>query len=65
MTLEIVCPDLDDPDNGDVDTDGNTPGSTATYTCNSGFELMGKGTRSCQSSGEWDGVPPVCMSKHL
>ncbi len=39
--------------------------STATYTCNRGYMLVGVETRTCQSDGEWSLVPPVCNSKRI
>ena len=35
-------------------------GETASYSCNSEFELKGKTNLVCQKSGEFDGVPPQC-----
>ncbi|XP_071853893.1 sushi, von Willebrand factor type A, EGF and pentraxin domain-containing protein 1-like isoform X2 [Apostichopus japonicus] len=38
---------------------------TCTYTCNSGFNLNTGSTsqsRTCQASGQWDGVTPSCLS---
>ena len=37
-----------------------TPGSLATYTCNSGYELVGNGIRTCLASGVWSGTEPFC-----
>ena len=52
-----MCPPLSDPPNGDVTW---PVGSVATYTCNSGFELVGNEMRTCQSDGIWSGEEPVC-----
>ena len=54
-----VCPRLDPPENGSVHTTGTTVNSTANYTCNYGYELMGNKNRTCQNNG-WDGNPPTC-----
>ena len=54
------CPELTDPANGMVTWTGLTPGSTATYTCNEGFELNGVQTRTCQSDATWSDDPPTC-----
>ena len=66
MTLSLsifsymtVCPDLDIV-NGMVATTGDTPGSTATYTCNSGFTLNGDTDRTCQENLTWTGSNPFC-----
>ena len=55
------CGDLSDIPDGEVDYTSSTVGSTATYTCNTGFELVGQ--RSCQSSGIWEGTVPSCQRK--
>ena len=55
-----LCPSLTDPANGMVMWTGLNPGSTATYTCDEGFELNGVETRTCQSDGTWSDVPPTC-----
>ncbi|XP_071134891.1 C4b-binding protein alpha chain-like [Mytilus edulis] len=40
---------------------GQSEGSTVTYACNTGYMYeAGFLTRTCQSDGTWDGVPPVC-----
>ena len=35
-------------------------GGRATYTCNSGFTLVGSSTRTCLSDGSWSGSRPFC-----
>ena len=55
-----LCPALTDPANGTVTWTGLIPGSTATYTCDEGFELNGVQNRTCQSDGTWSDVPPTC-----
>lgn len=64
MTLCVV-PEA--PENGDVRVTGVTVSSTATYSCNRGFQLTGNGTRICLHSGEWSEEPSTCqsMSFHL
>ena len=59
------CGDLDDPENGQVSLTGTTFGSSATYTCNRGFELVGSRMRMCLASGEWMGDAPTCERKHF
>ena len=46
---------LVDIDNGKVDVKDNC----ATYTCNTGFTLMGNATRKC-AGGNWRGPKPQC-----
>jgi CUB/sushi domain-containing protein len=60
---QIFCPDLDDPQNGDVDVDGpQRPGQIARYSCDGGFTLIGSNTRKCSSNGVWSGRAPICRS---
>lgn len=60
--LPLPCPELEVPTNGEVNITSSNVGSTATYTCNTGFELVGQRSRSCQSSGIWSGTAPTCRS---
>ena len=57
-----TCPSLSNPTNGMVAAEGNCEGDTATYTCNSGFELDGAAILTCQSNGMWDNPPPMCRA---
>ena len=59
--LNVVrCPILPTIQNGRVNQRGNKPGDTATYVCNSGYELIGQSIRTCQTGGEWSGEAPTC-----
>ena len=58
-----VCDDPPSIRNGMVTFTGNSVGDTATYTCNSGFELIGDPTTTCTAavdgnSGTYPAVPP-------
>ena len=56
------CGPLTDPANGQVShPDGTTFGQTATYSCNTGFNLVGDSTRMCQATGMWSGSEPTCQ----
>ena len=56
------CGSLTDPANGQVDlTAGTTFGQTATYSCNTGYNLVGDSTRTCQATGVWSGSAPTCQ----
>ena len=33
---------------------------TCSFTCNTGYELTGNDTRTCQSDGSWSGSDDVC-----
>ena len=39
---------------------GNSVGNTATYSCNSDFELVGVQTVTCQADEMWSDPPPTC-----
>ncbi len=58
--LGIICPKLDDPEDGQVTVTGLTPSSTAEYSCNKGFKLFGTAWRKCQANGVWSGEAPIC-----
>ena len=61
--LDIRCIDLQIPSNGEI-----TPcsigvgyeGDTCNFTCNTGYELTGSGTRTCQNDRSWSGSVAVC-----
>ena len=57
----VTCPDLTAPANGQVVVNGMTPGDTATYSCDMGFELVGVDTVTCEDNGAWSSEPPVCI----
>ena len=57
------CGSLPDPANGQVShTAGTTLGLTATYSCNTGYNLVGDTTRTCEANGMWSGKAPICQS---
>ena len=33
---------------------------TCSFTCNTGYELTGSDTRTCQSDGSWSGSDAAC-----
>ena len=55
-----MCPTLGNPTNGVVDLSGTSVGDTATYTCDSGYELVGTSVLNCLANGAWDNSPAVC-----
>ena len=58
----VDCGSLTDPDNGSVTlTAGTTVEQTATYSCNTGYNLLGDSTRTCQANGVWSGSAPTCQ----
>ena len=62
----IDCGPLTDPANGQVNTSGTTFGSTATYTCDTGYILSGSQSRTCRAfsspgpTGLWTSRKPLC-----
>ena len=35
-------------------------GDTCSFTCDSGYELTGSDSRTCQSDGSWSGGDVIC-----
>ena len=61
LSLEpTMCLDLTAPNNGQVVVNGMTPGDTAMYSCDMGFELVGADTVTCGDDGMWSAGRPVC-----
>jgi len=58
----VDCGALSSPANGNVSYAATTYGSTATYSCNSGYTLSGSPSRTCDGSGSWSGAAPACVS---
>ena len=56
----VFCPVLSDPFNGQVVISSRRIGGQAGYTCDQGFVLVGSDHRTCQPSGVWSGVEPLC-----
>ena len=54
------CHPLSSPSNGEVTLTGLTSGSTATYTCDNGYQLTADKTRTCLNTGMWSGQEPTC-----
>ena len=62
----VDCGNLTDPDNGSVThTVGTAFRQTATYSCNTGYELVGDSNRTCQATGNWSGSAPTCQGMLL
>ena len=60
LSTAVDCGALHNPANGQVVTTGTTFGQTATYSCNTGFNLVGNSTRMCQADGMWTASTPTC-----
>ena len=60
-TEPVDCGPLSNPANGQLSLNGTVFETIATYTCDSGFKLIGNDTRVCQSDGTWS-ESPTCES---
>ena len=61
----MQCDHLSTPANGNVSCSSGRVGvgyerDTCSFTCNTGYELTGSDTRTCQSNGSWSGIDGVC-----
>ena len=65
-----LCPAPVDIDNGVMTFTGDSVGDTATYTCDSGFELIGAETTTCilspvdENSAAFQPAPPSCRCEY-
>ncbi|XP_019633411.1 PREDICTED: uncharacterized protein LOC109476834 [Branchiostoma belcheri] len=57
------CPLPTDPVNGAIS--GFYYGEMVTFTCNTGYSLVGPSTLTCQIDGTWDGSPPTCEAAQM
>ena len=63
-----LCTHASNIGNGQVTSTGNSVGDTATYTCNTGFELIGQAVATCTqatdgNSATFTPTAPVCQGK--
>ncbi|KAI8507036.1 hypothetical protein Bbelb_154750, partial [Branchiostoma belcheri] len=56
------CPLLTAPTNG-ANTGSNFYQDVATFTCNSGYDLVGSSSLTCQADATWSGTAPTCTRK--
>ena len=61
----VPCPLLTDPNSGTITCslgDDGVPSyeDTCSVTCDTGYELIGSDTRTCQSNGGWSGIETMC-----
>ena len=56
----MQCPILTSPANGRVSVPSRLVDRVASYSCFSGYSLIGTSTRTCQFSGSWSGQQPRC-----
>ena len=66
LYTDIRCDNLSTPDNGQITScSSGREGvgyerDTCSFTCNTGYELTGSDTRTCQSDGSWSGNDFLC-----
>ena len=64
--LDTQCDKLSTPANGEITSCSSGrvgvgyEGDTCSFTCNTGYELTGSDTRTCQSDRSWSGSDVVC-----
>ena len=56
----VDCGGLSNPESGVITMSGTIFNSTATYSCNDGYNLVGDTTRTCLASGSWSDTAPTC-----
>jgi len=61
----VSCPSLTGPSNGMINCSLGDDGTlsyedTCSFTCNTGYQLTGSATRTCQSDGSWNGSNTMC-----
>ena len=61
----VPCPLLTDPNDGMINCslgDDGVPSyeDACSFTCNTGYELTGSDTRTCQSDRSWSGTNATC-----
>ncbi|CAI8041021.1 Sushi, von Willebrand factor type A, EGF and pentraxin domain-containing protein 1, partial [Geodia barretti] len=57
----VDCGGLPDPENGTATVADTIFNSTATFSCNDGYNLVGEETRRCLASGNWSANEPSCV----
>ena len=61
----VDCGLLSDISNGQVNTSsGTTYNQTVTYSCYTGYYLVGSSVRTCQADGTWSLTAPVCECEY-
>ena len=56
----LTCPGLANPTNGSVSAPTTNRGDSAVYSCDTGSNLLGSKTRTCQADGTWNAAEPTC-----
>ena len=66
MIVDIRCDNLSTLTNGMMSCSSGREGvgyegDNCSFTCNTGYELTGSDTRTCQSNGNWSGTEVACL----
>ncbi|XP_022100203.1 sushi, von Willebrand factor type A, EGF and pentraxin domain-containing protein 1-like isoform X2 [Acanthaster planci] len=56
----IRCHNLPVPSHGAIHGDDRTHNKSVTYTCNTGYRLLGPSVRTCTADHTWTGDFPIC-----
>ena len=67
-TLILLFPVVDCGDPGNVNHATKAGiiyiyNNVVTYTCDIGYEMLGSANITCQASGFWSNIKPICTSK--
>ena len=68
--IDIQCNNLSAPADGNASCSSGRvgvgyKGDTCSFICNSGYELTGSDTRTCQSNGSWNGTDNDCRRSEI
>ncbi len=64
MYAAVSCGELSNPENGNVVVSSSLFRGTATYSCNTNFELVnGLQVRMCQANETWSEIAPTCQGE--
>lgn len=58
--IHIPSTHLQAPANGQVESTYTDLGAEALYHCDTGYELFGNDTRTCNANASWSGNLPQC-----
>ncbi len=59
----VTCSLLPIPTNGQRSSSRRNYNDRVSFSCNTGYNLRGSSSRTCQSTGQWSGTHPTCHSK--
>ena len=65
LFVSATCPVLTPPTHGSMRQALADTGSVTTFSCNTGFVLVGQAVVQCQYNGTWNGTAPSCQSTFL